>query len=101
MEQKLGKKPVMALTMVLSAAAYFLRRQQLATAYDASGRVIPGAGNCFFTYFTIFVALAFGVYAWLLAPESALPPSAGRACHCAFSPAWARWVWPPEAPPCF
>lgn len=69
MEQKLGKKPVMALTAVLSAAAYFLRRRQLSAAFDETGRVLLGAGNCFFTYFTIFAALAFGVYAFFLTPR--------------------------------
>ena len=47
MEQKLGRTPVVILTIGSAIAAYFLRLRQLQTAYDAGGRVIAGAGKGF------------------------------------------------------
>lgn len=64
MEQKLRRTPVLILTVVLAAAAYFLRRNQLKTAFDAIG-VIPGAGG-FFSWITLLVVLLFAAYAFFL-----------------------------------
>lgn len=66
MEEKLKRGPVLGVTVVLSAAAFFLRRQQLLTAYDETGMIRPGAGAGFFTYFTVAVVVALAVFAWLL-----------------------------------
>lgn len=66
MEQKFGRVPAVVLTALFALSAYFLRFNQLATAYDAQGQVLPGAGNCFFTYLTVGLVLAFGVYAFFL-----------------------------------
>lgn len=66
MEQKLGRVPVMILTAAAAAAAYALRLHQLHTAFDASGLAVAGAGNCFFTYFTVAMVLLFAVYAFYL-----------------------------------
>ena len=64
MEQKLRRLPVMIVTVLLAAAAFFLRRNQLKTAFDSIG-VIPGAGRLFI-WITIAVVLLFAVYAFFL-----------------------------------
>ena len=69
MEQKLGRTPVVILTIGSAIAAYFLRLQQLQTAYDAGGRVIAGAGKGFLTWFSLAVAVLFALYAFCLRPR--------------------------------
>lgn len=64
MEQKLRRLPVMIVTVLLAVMAYFLRRSQLQTAFDAIG-VIPGSGRAF-TWITILVVIVFAVYAFFL-----------------------------------
>ena len=69
MEQKLGRTPVVILTIGSAIAAYFLRLRQLQTAYDAGGRVIAGAGKGFLTWFSLAVAVLFALYAFCLRPR--------------------------------
>ena len=88
MEQKLGRTPAMILTVLSAAAAYGLRLRQLHTAYDEAGQILSGAGSGFFTFFTIFMAVLFAVYAWFLRPRKKYAALAGRSlpvmlCGCA------------------
>lgn len=70
MERKLGRVPVMILTLLFSAAAYGLRQHLLETAYEVAAdgalRVIPGTGSGFFTWFTAAAVILFAVYAMSL-----------------------------------
>ena len=66
MEEKLRRGPVLGIVAALSAAAFFLRRQQLLTAYDETGMIRPGAGAGFFTYFTVAVVVLLALFAWRL-----------------------------------
>ena len=64
MEQKLRRTPVLILTVLLAAAAFLLRRNQLKTAFDEIG-VIAGKGGLFI-WVTAVVILLFALYAFFL-----------------------------------
>ena len=66
MEERLRRGRARGIVAALSAAAFFLRRQQLLTAYDETGMIRPGAGAGFFTYFTVAVVVLLAVFAWRL-----------------------------------
>ena len=78
MEQKLGRAPVVILTIGAAAAGYFLRLRQLQTAYDASGRVIAGAGKGFLTWFSLALVVVFLLYAYTLRPREKYAVLSGR-----------------------
>ncbi len=61
MEQKLSRTSVMATTVVLAIAAYFLRLNQLAVAFDAVGNK-TGKGVALFNWVTAAALLLFGLY---------------------------------------
>ena len=65
MEYKLKRVPVMVLAALVSVAACFLRRHQLATAFDAAGLPIPGSGGLL-TWFSVLMVVLFAVYAFFL-----------------------------------
>ena len=69
MERKISRPVALAGTALLAVAAYWLRLNQLSTAYDASGQIVAGAGNSFFTYFTLAVVAALAVYGLCLTTD--------------------------------
>lgn len=77
MEQKLRRLPVMIVTVILAVAAFFLRRNQLKTAFDEIG-VIPGSGRAII-WFAVAVVILFAVYAYFLR---------GRKKYSAISSRW-------------
>ena len=60
MERKLTRVPVMILTLLLAAAAFFLRRSQLKTSFDEIG-VIAGSSKLLIWIALVVIAL-FAVY---------------------------------------
>jgi len=62
MEQKLGRLPVMIVTVLAAIAAYFLRLNQLENLND-------GAGKGPLTWLCVAMVILFAVYAWLLRPR--------------------------------
>ena len=69
MEQMLGRVPVMLVTILAAAAAYFLRLSQLGSMYDETGRVVAGAGFGPLTWLCAAMVLVFALYAWFLRPR--------------------------------
>lgn len=61
MEQKIGRIPVMGATVLLALAAYLLRLNQLAAAFDDAG-IRTGKGVVLFTVFTVAAVALFAVY---------------------------------------
>ena len=69
MEQKLGRMPVMIVTILAAIAAYFLRLDQLRNLYDETGRLAAGAGKGPLTWLCVAMVILFAVCAWLLRPR--------------------------------
>ena len=69
MEQKLGRVPAFVILLASSAAAFFLRLNQLAAGMDETGRMVAGAGKGFFTWFCVAMAAVFAVYSFFLHPR--------------------------------
>ena len=78
MEQKLGRMPVMIVTILAAAAAYFLRLSQLQNYYDETGRVMAGAGKGPLTWLCVMLVLAFAACAWFLRPRKKYGALTGR-----------------------
>lgn len=72
MEKKLGKLPVMILTVLAAAIAFVLRVVQLNTAVDSSGRLVSGAGKGPLTWLCLLVLVLSVVYACLAQPRQEL-----------------------------
>lgn len=69
MEQKLGRVPVMIVTILAAAAAWLLRLKQLESLYDETGYVVAGAGKGPLTWLCLAALVVFAVLAWLLRPR--------------------------------
>ena len=78
MEQKLGRVPVMIVTILAAVAAYFLRLQQLQGMYDAAGRVVADAGKSPLTWLCVAVTVLFAVASRLLRPRKKSHALLGR-----------------------
>lgn len=69
MEQKLGRLPVMVVTLLAAAAAFVLRLSQLRNLYDETGRIAEGAGKAPVTWFCLVMVVVFAAWVWLLRPR--------------------------------
>lgn len=78
MEQKLGRMPVMIVTILAAIAAYFLRLDQLRNLYDETGRLAAGAGKGPLTWLCVAMVVLFAVCAWLLRPRKKQQALASR-----------------------
>lgn len=78
MEQKLGRMPVMIVTLLAADAAYILRLNQLRNLYDETGRVVAGAGKGPLTWLCLVLVVAFGLYAWSLRGRKKCTALSGR-----------------------